>query len=85
VGEGIFLRRILKNKNTIVIILSPSTDVGHPSLKSMNLYADPNPDPDPIFGILSILDPEWKKTDINLNYVTDPDRHTIDADPDPEK
>ncbi len=34
VGEGIFLRRILKNKNMIVMILSPSTGVGHPSLKS---------------------------------------------------
>jgi hypothetical protein len=49
----------------------------------MNLYADPYPDP--IFGILSTLDPEWKKTDINLNFFTDPDLHAIDGDPDPEK
>jgi hypothetical protein len=66
----------------------------------MNLDADPYPDPNPIFGILSILDPGWKKSDINLNFpikvyffltcsllgiVMDPDRHAIDANPDPEK
>jgi hypothetical protein len=42
VGEGIFLRRILKNKNKIVMILSASTDAGHPrqavSKKSLKSY-----------------------------------------------
>jgi hypothetical protein len=41
--------------------------LGRPSKKSLN--ADPYPDPDPIFGILSFLDPGWKKSDIILNFL----------------